>query len=102
MINFLQDPRGNQLVIVDDCNGNISITRNSILDDSVNSMDFPITFAALQQYCTGTVNVQDAFPNLTIEQREFLLSGITPEKWTTTFGDGSGYSNWTGLEERND
>ena len=102
MINFLQDSRGQSLVVVDDCNGNISITRNCILDDSVSSMDFSITFEALQQYCTGTVNVQDAFPDLTTEQREFLLSGITPDKWTSTFGDGSGYSNWTGLEAKND
>lgn len=102
MIHFLQDPRGKQLVVVDDYSGNISITRNCILDDSVNSMDFPITVEALQQYCTGTVNVQHAFPDFTTEQREFLLSGITPDKWTSTFGDGSGYSNWTGLEERND
>lgn len=85
MINFLQDPRGQALLVVDDCNGNISITRNSILDDSVSSMDFPITFAALHDYCTGAVNVQDAFPDLTTEQREFLLSGITPNDWEQVF-----------------
>jgi hypothetical protein len=101
MIHFIQDPKGNELVIVDDYSGIISVTRNCILDNSVNSMDFPITVAALRDYCTGTVNVQDAFPDFTTEQREFLLSGITPDIWKTTFGDGSGYSNWTGLEEKN-
>jgi hypothetical protein len=31
--------------------------------------------------------VQDAFPQLDADQREFLISGITPEEWDATFGD---------------
>lgn len=29
--------------------------------------------------------IQDAFPNLNPEQREFILSGTTPEEWDKMF-----------------
>ncbi len=31
--------------------------------------------------------IQDAFPDLPLEQREFLISGVTPEEWNTLFKD---------------
>ena len=33
--------------------------------------------------------VQDAFPNMDKEDREFLLSGITPTEWNQMFRDGA-------------
>ena len=33
--------------------------------------------------------VQDAFPNMNKEDREFLLSGITPTEWNQMFRDGA-------------
>jgi hypothetical protein len=30
---------------------------------------------------------QDAFPNLSADDREFLISGTTPEEWDELFGD---------------
>lgn len=32
------------------------------------------------------MHVQDAFPYMSKEHREFLLSGITPEEWNEHFG----------------
>ena len=32
--------------------------------------------------------IQDVMPNLTPEEREFLMTGITPAEWDATFGDG--------------
>ena len=32
--------------------------------------------------------IQEAFPSLSAEDREFILSGITPEEWEDTFGSG--------------
>ena len=32
-------------------------------------------------------NIQDAFPDISSDEREFLLSGITPESWDNMFGD---------------
>lgn len=31
--------------------------------------------------------VQDAFPTLTAEQREFLMTGITPTEWNEIFSE---------------
>jgi hypothetical protein len=31
--------------------------------------------------------IQDAFPHLTPSQREFILTGISPEEWDATFPD---------------
>jgi hypothetical protein len=31
--------------------------------------------------------VQDAFPHLSADDREFLLTGATPTEWQTHFGD---------------
>jgi hypothetical protein len=31
--------------------------------------------------------IQHAFPNLSIAEREFIKTGITPEEWTAVFGD---------------
>lgn len=41
------------------------------------------------RYVTGGARlVQDAFPNMKADEREFLMTGITPTKWTETFKDG--------------
>lgn len=31
-------------------------------------------------------HIQDEFPELTTDQREFLMTGITPEEWATLGG----------------
>lgn len=35
--------------------------------------------------------IQNAFPNLTAEEREFILTGITPEQWDEIFGESEIY-----------
>jgi len=67
----------------------IQVTKQSIITKKMNTMELPITQEHLDMYETvGDILVQDAFPNLDIGQREFLISGITPDEWTKTFGDG--------------
>ena len=66
----------------------IQVTKQSIITKKMNTMELPITQEHLVIYETvGDILVQDAFPNLDIGQREFLISGITPDEWTKTFGD---------------
>jgi hypothetical protein len=36
-------------------------------------------------YSSGSL-MQDAFPFLSADEREFLISGITPKEWEETFG----------------
>ena len=67
----------------------IQVTKQSIITKKMNTMELPITQEHLDMYETvGDILVQDAFPNLDIGQREFLISGITPQEWNETFGDG--------------
>lgn len=65
----------------------IQVTRQSVLTRQINTMELPILQEHLDIYDTvGDILVQDAFPNLNAEQREFLISGITPQEWNDTFG----------------
>ena len=62
------------------------IERTSMISGKTNSMELPITNAQLDRW-TGGELIQDVFPDLEIDQREFLMTGITPEEWTRTFGE---------------
>jgi len=66
----------------------IQVTRQSVLTRKINTMELPILQEHLDIYDTvGDILVQDAFPNLNAEQREFLISGITPQEWNKYIGD---------------
>ena len=66
----------------------IKVTRLSVITRKMNTMELPISQEHLNIYDTvGDILVQDAFPNLDKEQREFLISGITPDEWNETFGE---------------
>ena len=69
----------------------IQVTRLSVVTRKMNTMELPISQEHLDIYDTvGDILVQDAFPNLDKEQREFLISGITPDEWNKTFGEEEG------------
>lgn len=63
------------------------IMRISMLSGEVNEMDLDITPAQLESYELFGVLLQDAFPNLSPAEREFIKTGITPEEWYDTFGE---------------
>jgi hypothetical protein len=65
---------------------NILITRKSILSGKVHAMSLPITEEQYTAWEQGTL-VQDAMPHLTPDEREFIMTGITPEEWAETFGE---------------
>ena len=66
------------------------VTRISPLTGEVHEMDLDITPEQLDNYENFGVLLQDAFPNLTPAQREFIKTGITPEEWYDTFGEDLG------------
>lgn len=66
------------------------IIRISALTGEVNGMELDITPEQLDNYENFGVLLQDAFPNLTPAQREFIKTGITPEEWYDTFGEDLG------------
>tara|TARA_R100000008_G_C3472313_1_gene109604 strand:- start:178 stop:333 length:156 start_codon:yes stop_codon:yes gene_type:complete len=49
-------------------------------------MYLPINQQELDRWHAGEL-IQDVFPNLSDDQREFLKTGITAEEWEEAFGE---------------
>jgi len=62
------------------------ITKKSAFTGIEHTMDLPITQEQLEAYTSGNGLIQNIFPDLTPDQREFLMTGVTPEEWDETFG----------------
>ena len=60
------------------------ITRTSPFTGTTISMNIAITQAQLDAWQAGTL-IQDAMPNLSADEREFIMTGITPEEWEELF-----------------
>ena len=60
------------------------ITRKSLISGNINSMSLPITEEQYTAWEQGTL-VQVAMPHLSPDEREFVMTGITPEEWAETF-----------------
>ena len=69
----------------------VTITRTSPFSRKVNTMTFNISQdefnAALARYEAGAL-LQNAFPMLDADEREFIKTGITPQEWDALFGGG--------------
>lgn len=61
--------------------GTIKVTRQSLLTGRTTTLDLPVTQQQLDAYISGCAHLQDAFPDLAPQLREFIKSGITPEEW---------------------
>ena len=59
----------------------ITITKISQLTGKINTMTLDITDAQLRAYQTGEALIQDIFPQLNADEREFMLNGSTPDEW---------------------
>lgn len=62
------------------------VTKKSMYSGKFNTMDLPITEEQIARWQSGTL-IQNAFPNLNADQREFLMTGILPEEWDVMFPD---------------
>lgn len=62
------------------------VTNVSMISGKEHTMDLPVTEQEMAIWCSPNPPlIQDCFPNLTDEQREFILTGITPEEWNNVF-----------------
>ena len=61
------------------------IKRKSPFSGVINEMELPVTEAQLKMW-VGGVSAQVAFPDLSQEEREFIMTGITPQEWEDVFG----------------
>jgi hypothetical protein len=65
------------------------LTKISILTRRENTMELPVDsrrihawYAARERDPQRAPLIQDAFPELNDDQREFMLTGATPEEWS--------------------
>ena len=71
------------------------ITRKSIISGNVNTMDINVTQEQLSAWESGTL-IQNAMPHLSADEREFIMTGITPQEWDTEMGgdEDDGQPSW--------
>lgn len=62
------------------------ITRKSLFSGVTRTIDLPVTSEQLMRWANGEL-IQNAFPHLDADQREFLLTGATKEEWDAAFAD---------------
>jgi hypothetical protein len=67
----------------------MDITKQSLATGDWHTRDIPVDYQAYSAWVRGddTRHVQDAFPHLSADDREFLISGTTPEEWDALYGD---------------
>lgn len=60
------------------------ITRTSTLSGHISSMNIDVTLEQVALWEQGEL-VQNAMPNLSADEREFIMTGITPTEWNEMF-----------------
>jgi hypothetical protein len=64
----------------------MNITRVNPLTGGQNTLNIPVTQTQLDNWNRGKL-IQDAMPNLSEDEREFILTGILPEQWDAMFAE---------------
>jgi len=62
------------------------VDRVSPISGNTNSMFILLDVADYKRWRLGQGLIQDCLPYLSADEREFLMTGITPEEWSTAFG----------------
>ena len=62
----------------------MKITRTNPLNGEVNTLNIEVTDAQIAAYAAGAL-IQNAFPNLSVDDREFIKTGHTAESWEEMF-----------------
>jgi|TARA_B100001094_G_C18178004_1_gene799086 hypothetical protein len=63
----------------------MTITKTDPVTGKKNTLDIPVTETQIQSWRLGAL-IQDAMPELSADQREFIMSGIMPDSWERIFG----------------
>jgi hypothetical protein len=64
----------------------MKITRTSMFTGIERTLDLPITEAQIAQWQAGGL-IQNVMPELSADEREFVMTGVTAQEWSTEFGD---------------
>jgi hypothetical protein len=63
----------------------MKITKTSPFTNTTNVMDINVTQEQIALWESGTL-IQVAMPHLSADEREFIMTGITPSEWEENFG----------------
>tara|TARA_R110002110_G_scaffold16518_2_gene71538 strand:- start:764 stop:1027 length:264 start_codon:yes stop_codon:yes gene_type:complete len=58
----------------------MKITRQSMFSGKTRTLDLDISQFGYDQWMSGKL-IQEALPDLSTDEREFLISGVTSEEW---------------------
>lgn len=64
----------------------MQITRTSPFTGKLLIREIDVTEAQLEAWQGGQL-IQEAMPHLSVDDREFLMTGITPEEWDKMFDE---------------
>lgn len=62
----------------------MKVSRTCPFTKKYNEREIDVTPKQLVAWYNGAL-IQDAMPNLSADDREFIMTGITPEVWNETF-----------------
>lgn len=66
----------------------MKVTKQSQFTGKFHTRELDITMEQWLRWDNGQgPHVQDCFPHLSADDREFILTGVTPEEWEAAFGD---------------
>jgi hypothetical protein len=63
----------------------MKITRVSPFSNKKTTLEIDVTARQIASWEKGEL-IQDAMPNLTPAEREFIKTGVTPDEWDDIFG----------------
>ena len=63
----------------------MKITRVSPFSNKKTTLEIDVTARQIASWEKGEL-IQDAMPNLTPDEREFIKTGVTPDEWDDVFG----------------
>lgn len=67
----------------------MQITKRSIFSGIENTREIDVTEEQLDKWQGGAF-IQNVMPHLSADDREFLMTGVTPEEWSRMFGRSEG------------
>lgn len=62
------------------------IERRSLLSGIIRTIDLPVTEEEIEAWENGA-KIQEAMPNLSANEREFIMTGIVQSEWDEAFHD---------------
>lgn len=65
----------------------VEFSRVSMFSGKTNTKTFSVRPQDLEDYNSRTKNIQNCFPYLSADDREFIMTGVTKEEWDKTFGE---------------